>query len=449
MDGIALRHWPKALGAVLGLLLLLSLTSFHLQDPTLTNLRLPSGGVRNWLGLPGALLGGSLLELLGSAALAAPVLWLNWALCARNRPALHRYAFWSVCLLLALSGLHGLAAAPREPGLLDAGLVGWAVRRWCGLTTGPWAGAALLAYLGLFAAGRVAYAPAARKGAREARMVAGWLLRAGWHRGRAGAVEMRRRAARLRRVSGATALGLTRRMGLGLRGLLGLALLLPRAAASWLAAWRAPSLAGIKARTADSGRAFGARPGRAAGAGAAMGASLADSFDDWLHTPEPEPATGPAPGLADRPAAGGGAMSHPALPPWRRRPPVLEDPPEPPDASPAPSRAGTPTAAPHPSAALAPSAAGALALPAEHAADPELAEFRAPAPEPLGTTSYEFERPEAEAAWRLRFQRYARNLDLDWEEQLGARAEAGGGSLGPAAEDEGADDEAPAPEREP
>jgi hypothetical protein len=142
-------------------------------------------------------------------------------------------------------------------------------------------------------------------------------------------------------------------------------------------------------------------------------------------------------------------MSHPALPPWRRRPPVLEDPPEPPDASPAPSRAGTPTAAPHPSAALAPSAAGALALPAEHAADPELAEFRAPAPEPLGTTSYEFERPEAEAAWRLRFQRYARNLDLDWEEQLGARAEAGGGSLGPAAEDEGADDEAPAPEREP
>jgi hypothetical protein len=41
----------------------------------------------------------------------------------------------------------------------------------------------------------------------------------------------------------------------------------------------------------------------------------------------------------------------------------------------------------------------------------------------VGETDYGFERPEAEAAWRERFQRYARNLDLDWEEQLWRRKE--------------------------
>jgi hypothetical protein len=36
-------------------------------------------------------------------------------------------------------------------------------------------------------------------------------------------------------------------------------------------------------------------------------------------------------------------------------------------------------------------------------------------------TGFAFEQPEAEAAWRERFQRYARNLDLDWQDPLWSR----------------------------
>ncbi len=52
----------------------------------------------------------------------------------------------------------------------------------------------------------------------------------------------------------------------------------------------------------------------------------------------------------------------------------------------------------------------------------------------LGETEFSFEQPEAEAAWRERFQRYARNLDLDWEEQVWGGAapdEEGAGDVKP------------------
>ena len=48
------------------------------------------------------------------------------------------------------------------------------------------------------------------------------------------------------------------------------------------------------------------------------------------------------------------------------------------------------------------------------------AEQAAPA---LDEVDYQFENAEAEAAWRKRFRRYARNLDLDWQAQPWGRRE--------------------------
>ena len=45
---------------------------------------------------------------------------------------------------------------------------------------------------------------------------------------------------------------------------------------------------------------------------------------------------------------------------------------------------------------------------------------------PSGETDFAFDQPEAETAWRERFQRYARNLDLDWEDQVWGNPEQAG-----------------------
>ncbi len=423
MDRIALRNWPKGVGALLALLLLLSLLSFHLQDPTLTNLRLPGGGIGNWLGLPGALLGGSLLELLGSAALAAPLLLFNWAWMARERPPLHRYAAWSALLLLALAGLQGLAQPPGDPGLLSAGLAGGALREWAGLTTGRWPAAALLAYLGTLAAVRVSYAPLLHAVLRDGRVFGAWLLRAGWRRSTAGWLALRRRAERLQRVAEATAHGLTRQTRLGARELARRALRAPHSGLAWLVesllGGRSSSLARIKSRSAGFA---GPAP---AGAGHGDGAeAAADGFDHWLHdeaAPElPAPLAGVLAGSA--PARARPAWARDLS--WAAASEAMGETPAR-SASAAPAAAAT-RAASAGAAAAAPAAAAAgesgAADGAEAAADPAQAEPGRPTgAAALGANDYEFERPEAEAAWRERFQRYARNLDLDWEEQLWKR----------------------------
>jgi 4TM region of DNA translocase FtsK/SpoIIIE len=407
MDRIALRHWPKGVGVALALLLLLSLLSFHLQDPTLTNLRLPSGGVANWAGLPGALVGGSLLELLGSSALLAPLLLVGWTLCTRERPAAYRYALACAGLLLALSGLHGLCAPAGDPGLTDPGLVGWTVRRWAALTTGPWAAGALLVYVAAACAARVLYAPLLRAAARDGRVFAVWFLREGWrHTGESWAA-LRLRAGRLQRVSGAAALGVSRRTRLGLGELLRLALRPPRIALAWLTELRAPSLARIKLRSAarPAGRPAAHAPHGAAGAagGAVHEGGEADDFARWFAPPPAAEPLGRRDSASRERSAADLATESTAVP--EKAP-----------------RAGA--ARVHWTELLDEREPGASAAPVTAAPDPEPAAAGAVSPPPpVGETDYTFERPEAEAAWRERFQRYARNLDLDWEEQLWRRKE--------------------------
>ena len=64
----------------LGLFLLLSIITSDFRDPTFFNQLYPSIGVKNWTGLIGALIGGSLLEIFGPSTLLIPWLFVRIAL---------------------------------------------------------------------------------------------------------------------------------------------------------------------------------------------------------------------------------------------------------------------------------------------------------------------------------------------------------------------------------
>jgi hypothetical protein len=85
MEGRAMEWLSRRLGLYLGLAFalasLVALLSFAPQDPTFTNLRFPKDGIANWLGYPGALAAGSLVEAFGWATLLLPCAVLYWMLC--------------------------------------------------------------------------------------------------------------------------------------------------------------------------------------------------------------------------------------------------------------------------------------------------------------------------------------------------------------------------------
>ncbi len=59
---------------IFGLLSFVTLFSYEVFDPSPLNLLQPIGGIQNWLGLPGALYAGFIIELFGLFAFALPVL---------------------------------------------------------------------------------------------------------------------------------------------------------------------------------------------------------------------------------------------------------------------------------------------------------------------------------------------------------------------------------------
>ena len=63
MSDIKLRIYYLFFGGI-GVAIFLSMLSADFQDPTVFNQLYPSEGVQNWAGLIGALIGGSLLEIL-------------------------------------------------------------------------------------------------------------------------------------------------------------------------------------------------------------------------------------------------------------------------------------------------------------------------------------------------------------------------------------------------
>jgi hypothetical protein len=165
------KHAGRMAGLAGALLLLVSLLSFHPQDPTLTNLRYPKDGIGNWAGYPGALIGGSAVEGLGIAALLLPLLVANAALFSRNRPAWHRYIIHVAALTLAASAGIGLAGQAPALGLYGPGLLGWAAGQWMRDTLGMWPGAGALAFTGLYSLAQVVYTPLLRRGFGDAHVL--------------------------------------------------------------------------------------------------------------------------------------------------------------------------------------------------------------------------------------------------------------------------------------
>ena len=61
----------------LGFAFFLSIMTANFQDPTVFNQLYPSAGIQNWIGLIGAITGGSLLEIFGPSSLLLPWLFVR------------------------------------------------------------------------------------------------------------------------------------------------------------------------------------------------------------------------------------------------------------------------------------------------------------------------------------------------------------------------------------
>lgn len=289
-------------------LLLSSLVSFHRFDPTLTNLLYPGRGVGNWLGLPGALIGGTLVEGLGTASLLLPLLLAKWFFSPRRRPAAWRYALHVLVAATLLSVLHGLADPAPGVGLGHPGLLGWAGARWVAATTGAAAGSVLLGFALLQAAARVAYeVPWTQRGAE------GTALLAASARGlRHGTGRLRHRLGmELGRLGGALGdAGEAALDGIG-RGLRHAGLSLRRRTAALNPVAYRPRLPRSAARSPEAWVAR--RAGAPAGPAPLAAEDTADGLDAWFRsalldepdsgeTDPPGSGTGPRP-APERPAA--------------------------------------------------------------------------------------------------------------------------------------------------
>lgn len=167
MESSAGNHWLKGIGLIAAVMLFVGMGSFSPADPTITNLLTPRGGISNLAGVAGALLSGSLVELLGGSALLVPLLLLNFLFTPRHRRSAGRHLILGTAMLMISATLHGLTAPEMGLGLATAGLAGLAGARWVHSTTGIWPGAALLAPALAYCLWRLAYLPFAGAAARD------------------------------------------------------------------------------------------------------------------------------------------------------------------------------------------------------------------------------------------------------------------------------------------
>ena len=90
----------------IGLALLLSMLTADFLDPTVFNQLYPSEGIRNWTGLVGALIGGSLLEIFGPSALLLPWLFVRTALHQPRQVSGLAGTYYAFVLVFLLSITH-------------------------------------------------------------------------------------------------------------------------------------------------------------------------------------------------------------------------------------------------------------------------------------------------------------------------------------------------------
>ena len=105
MNAIKLRIDYLFFGGI-GLVLLLSMLTADFLDPTVFNQLYPSEGIRNWTGLVGALIGGSLLEIFGPSALLLPWLFVRTALHQPRQVSGLAGTYYAFVLVFLLSVIH-------------------------------------------------------------------------------------------------------------------------------------------------------------------------------------------------------------------------------------------------------------------------------------------------------------------------------------------------------
>ena len=93
----------------LGLFLLVSILSADFRDPTFFNQLYPSLGVKNWTGLMGALIGGTLLEIFGPSILLMPWLIVRIALHNPKKISVLTGYYYSFVMLFIFSVFHEIA----------------------------------------------------------------------------------------------------------------------------------------------------------------------------------------------------------------------------------------------------------------------------------------------------------------------------------------------------
>lgn len=157
--------------------------SFDVQDPTLTNLRRPFGGGMNLLSLPGALVGGTLIEFLGFSGLFLPLLLLNWVFATRKRMKPTPYIIFSLASIISGATLHGIALSGENAvqggaallGLTSPGLVGFAGANWVKVSSGYSLGWIILSPFLLFSLWQIVHIPALKAAVRDLKLFAMYL----------------------------------------------------------------------------------------------------------------------------------------------------------------------------------------------------------------------------------------------------------------------------------
>lgn len=135
----------------LTLFLFLSLSSASFYDPTFFHQLHPHGNIQNWLGIMGALIGGSLLEIFGPVAFLLP--WFVFKLSTTSLIRKQRSSQWFYMLTLLVSLSVAQAMWDLRPDnsflLLHVGYVGYVGAQWLQQTLPSSVNSVLIGFIGL------------------------------------------------------------------------------------------------------------------------------------------------------------------------------------------------------------------------------------------------------------------------------------------------------------
>ena len=93
----------------LGLFWMLAMLSADFRDPTFFNPLYPAEGLHNWLSLPGALLGGSMIEIFGPVALLIPWLFVRIIIPPSGSTKRWLWIYHALILLITSTTLYALS----------------------------------------------------------------------------------------------------------------------------------------------------------------------------------------------------------------------------------------------------------------------------------------------------------------------------------------------------